>query len=229
MKVSNLVVVAAAMIFPCCRGSVNTTTLKIGLLGMMSRSWLPVRLGRLGAALPISLEDAESMRLPLNHSLAWVAGESACNPQTSVANFVTLVQEDNVDVIIGPACSTACTAVNYLASAWNVPQISFVCGAENLSNKQHFSTFLRTASTYGQDAEALIHVVKTFSWSKAGFLTMSNMPLYEMLRVPLIDMTEDHNITISWDTYDWNYRDRHESEAAVRDVLGRFLKHVRGR
>ena len=70
---------------------------------MMGRWGPPFLLPRIEAALPMSLEQAASDHIFLaDYTLEWTVRDSDCDPHTSLANFVKLVQEDKVDVVIGP-------------------------------------------------------------------------------------------------------------------------------
>ena len=49
----------------------------------------------------------------------------------------------DLDVIIGDACSMVCHPASLLASVWNVPIISYGCTLQELSDKSTHPTFVR--------------------------------------------------------------------------------------
>ena len=178
----------------------NMTTkepLKIGLLVMTSFGYSPIRWHFFGPALPMSVEytNAEEVILS-NYTVEWVVRDSGCDPRKAVASLVKLVQEEDIDVVIGPACSTACVAAGYLAAAWNVPVISFLCGSEDLNNKNMFNTFLRTTATYHETATAMISLLKQQNWQTMTIMWTTVYIFYRLVKDPMIRLGEQHNMTI---------------------------------
>ena len=55
---------------------------------------------------------------------------------------------DDLDGIIGAACSIVCQPVGLLAAAWNVPMVSYTCSSGSLSNKDVYPTFSRAVGTW---------------------------------------------------------------------------------
>lgn len=143
-----------------------TEKLKLGLIGAgYFQFGPPFALADLGSALPIALDELNnSTELLPNHTLSFVMRDSDCDPRLSVGHFVTLVQEERVDAIIGPTCAEACESLAYLASHWNIPVISYTCWSDELSNKLIFDTFARTFPVFSESVDVFETVLQQHSW-----------------------------------------------------------------
>ena len=81
-----------------------------------------------------------------------------------------------------------------MASAWNVPHISFLCGSAELLNKNLFETFLRIHPGYDQVGQALVQLAELFGWQSVGVLFDEVNGLQEVLRVSLGNVLSDNII-----------------------------------
>lgn len=171
---------------------------KLGLLGMGARPFgPPFKLPELGSALPLALDDVnnDSTILP-NHTLSFVIADSGCDPRLSVGYLVTMVQEEDVDGIIGPMCAEACESLSYLASHWNIPVISYSCWSEALSNKRTFDTFARTVSVYSILAEVFDNILKELQWEHVGLIHDIGAGYQELAAKATAEHLPDRNVTI---------------------------------
>lgn len=177
--------------------------LKVALMGMQY-GWYgpPFFLWSLGSALPLAFDDVlgDANILP-NHTTEIVVQDSACNPVKAVGEFVRLVQEEGVDAIIGPACGTACEAVGYLASAWNIPVVSYACGSLALSDKVIFSTFMRTTMALPLVAYTFENILNGNDWATVGILHDTYYVFYQMVIDYMEEIYPDRNITVKKPEY----------------------------
>jgi hypothetical protein len=61
-----------------------------------------------------------------------------CNPSQAIASLTRMLEERPVDAVIGPDCSVACESTAYLTSGRDIPQISYSCSADSLSDRAKF-------------------------------------------------------------------------------------------
>ena len=54
----------------------------------------------------------------------------------------------DLDGIIGSACSMACVPVALMTAAWNIPTVSYSCMSSALSDKDAYPTFTRASQPY---------------------------------------------------------------------------------
>ncbi|OTF83667.1 atrial natriuretic peptide receptor-like protein [Euroglyphus maynei] len=76
--------------------------------------------------------------------------------------------KDRVHAFIGPDESCACEAL--VASAWNIPIVSYKCIDQNLSNKTIYPTFARTLPPSSKISKSVISLLKHFEWNKVLYL-----------------------------------------------------------
>ena len=175
-----------------------TTALTLGYVGIHTRwSFFPdLTVHTMAAALYLAVEDiAANATLLGDYNIRIVSRDSSCNPNKAVATLVTLVQEENVDVIIGPTCSPACMALGYLAAEWNIPVISYSCVSDELSSKEFFWTFLRTASTTEQASQAIRTFVARNGWRKTCALS-SEIGYTSVYLDSVLSLFPQFNITV---------------------------------
>ena len=77
-----------------------------------------------------------------------------------------------------------------MASAWNVPQISFLCGSAELSNKNMFKTFLRTYPEYEQMGHLMVELAESSDWQSVGILFNEAFGFWNLIRVSMSNVFE---------------------------------------
>ena len=73
-------------------------------------------------------------------SVAWLLGFKMAVEMWS--------ETEDLDAIIGAACSVVCQPVAVLAAYWNIPSVSYAATSGLLSDKSMYPTFTRTVGTW---------------------------------------------------------------------------------
>ena len=142
-------------------------TLLMGLSGYYARRAPPFQIYKLFAGLSIALDTIQANESILeNYTLNYVFEDDRCNENQAIDTIVKLVRDHDVDVIIGPGCSPACRGGGRLASVWNVPMIAYGGTDEVLSDKNTYSTFLRTVGLTSVAAQVIRQLPKVFKWER---------------------------------------------------------------
>ncbi len=71
-----------------------------------------------------------------NYSFA----EVDCDRFQAGAALIKMLDEGQVDAVIGPACSIACESTGSITAVRGIPQISYSCTSSALSDKSQFPT-----------------------------------------------------------------------------------------
>ena len=77
----------------------------------------------------------------------------------------------DLDVIIGDACSEVCYPASLLASVWNIPIISWSCTSQALSDKTVHPTFSRLMRPSFDTVKMVKDLVIMFGWKRIGILS----------------------------------------------------------
>ena len=101
-----------------------------------------------------------------NHTLDYVFEDDHCNENQAIDTVVKLVRNHDVDVIIGPGCSPAGRGGGRLASVWNVPMVAYGGTDKVLSDKDTYSTFIRTVGLTSVVAQVIRLLPKVFQMGK---------------------------------------------------------------
>ena len=212
--------------------TVGVSHLKVGLLGIARRSngGPPYRLYQIGSALPIALEDAEENLevLPDLPLTTFTMRDDNCSPTKALQEMIKLVQVNKVDAIVGPSCSSACEAVSYLAASqeWNLPIISYLCGADSLSNKDAFPTFARTADSTISVIKSVQLILKKYDWNFVGMAWNQDVGYLVSLASHAEQQLLSKNITIALQV---GYSEaKAEHPEFFLELLMQFSKSVRG-
>ena len=97
----------------------------------------PFQMFKLGSGFVIAQDKINSNNTILpNHTIKYVLSDDGCTRKKAIGEFVTLVKDEGVIAMIGPACSGSAEIVGYLASQWNVPIIGYGGVASQLSDKE---------------------------------------------------------------------------------------------
>ncbi|XP_033630928.1 guanylate cyclase 32E-like [Asterias rubens] len=69
---------------------------------------------------------------------------------------------EGVVAFFGP--DQTCSTEARIATAWNLPMISYMCNAKEVSNKDKYGTFARTFPTFKQYAKSVLTLLQHFNW-----------------------------------------------------------------
>ena len=136
-KILSLVLTAISALPICIQDDIpknhTNTKLKMAYLIPWTGS---VPLGKtIGPVILQALNNIKKRRLLSNYNidLHWI--DTHCDQNVGMKTLIDIWQNNqDLDVIIGDACSTLCYPASLLASVWNVPIISFGCISESLSD-----------------------------------------------------------------------------------------------
>ena len=99
------------------------------------------------ATLAVDRINADKALLP-GRQLKYGWGDSGCSAEQGLAALGELLRgASTVNAVIGPGCSSACEVTSYLASGQKIPQISWGCMSQTLSDKNKYQ-LVRAKTTY---------------------------------------------------------------------------------
>lgn len=106
-------------------------TLRIGVAASLSGDAASYGEG-LQAGIELALHDLKKNPRYAHQNIDIVYADSACNPSDGIAAYQKLIYVDQVDLIIGPVCSSAAEAGLPLTVKENIPNIIPAASAPNL-------------------------------------------------------------------------------------------------
>ncbi|XP_037958924.1 guanylate cyclase 32E [Teleopsis dalmanni] len=168
-------------------------TLQIAFLAEYSQ--MRVTLG----GLPLAVENInKNPELLPGKKLTFKAfdiGQTISAYRVQTIRFMTQMREENVVAFIGP--DESCTYEALLASAWNIPMISFKCSDSIVSNKDIFHTFARTLAPASKVSKSVISLLNAFHW-KIFSIIVSSRPIWstEVARA-IQELAVSNNFTIT--------------------------------
>ena len=104
------------------------------LLLPMSGAWPVGRYIAGAAALAVTRVNADT-KLLHGRTLRYSWADSGCSAKQGLVAMGELLEDDRIDSLIGPACSSACEVTSYLSAGRGIPQISWGCTSPTLSEK----------------------------------------------------------------------------------------------
>ncbi|XP_078080459.1 guanylate cyclase 2G [Mustelus asterias] len=120
---------------------------------------------RLGSAMQVAIEKINSDPFfMLNRTLDFVYADSDCDPKVSINAFINQVQQNNISVLFGPACSEAAEITGLLASQWNIPIFGFASQALTLDDVFVYDTYMKLLSPPQRMADVLTKTLQFFGW-----------------------------------------------------------------
>ncbi|XP_052799234.1 receptor-type guanylate cyclase gcy-13-like [Mya arenaria] len=120
---------------------------------------------------------------------------SSENQSQGVGHVVDLVKNENVDVIFGSPSSRITVPAAHLTSYWNFPMITWIANSFELSDKNLFSTLVRTVGPLSESARLIVTMFNTFNWTKIGNLYLDfGLCLYTAEGIK--EEFSAHNLTI---------------------------------
>ena len=173
-------------------------TIRVALAGVY-RQWIygpPLQLFNQGSAFFIAVNDVNQHDVLKNITLVPSLFYTDCDPRKSVSTLVSMIQDHNIDAVIGAACSDATVSLAYLAAAWNVPVVGYTGTSETLADKNIFNTFMRTLESVGKYASPIGHILARFRWKHIGLLYMEDVAHFKHFEVAAQDIFPEKNISI---------------------------------
>ncbi|CAH1775517.1 unnamed protein product, partial [Owenia fusiformis] len=126
----------------------------------------------------MAIEDAKKMQLLPNYNLSVTWRNGACNAGRALGMAVDMITNDNIDTIIGPACSEAAIVVCHLATFWNFPVFSHGSSDPELADKKLFQTLVRILPPFSKMGRAFVEVFKYFKWNTGVLMATENIGQY---------------------------------------------------
>ena len=177
----------------------------------------------IGAAVPIAFNKAQHYySLLSNDSITFFYEGSQCNEKLALDLFIQLRQIHQIDVLLGPQCSSECVATGILASQWDVPIISHSCSKQELSNSQRFNTFLRTSGS-SSIGNASVTVLRHFNWSHIALVRPADVNSRWYVAEAIRLAAEEFNISIS------EKSQKNEEEVNAEDILDHIKRNARSK
>ena len=90
-----------------------------------------------------------------SHLLTLHIKDTKCDRDEGSKEAMQLLNED-VDALIGPACSAVCEYVAFISKFQGVPVVSHGCQSVGLSNIEEYPLFVRSIGSLGTTANALV-------------------------------------------------------------------------
>ncbi|XP_038064179.1 guanylate cyclase 32E-like [Patiria miniata] len=114
---------------------------------------------------------------------------------TEVGSIQLLTSQwlEGVVAFFGP--DQTCATEARIATAWNLPMISYLCAAEVVSNKEKYGTFARTFPTDKQFSKSVLTLLQHFDWHVVSIVA-ANQPVFQSMKASLEEVFLSHDITI---------------------------------
>ena len=135
------------------------------LLGLSGHVVYP-EIYSLWCAMPVAMENVRARGVLRNYTLNYTFQDDGCTEGTGINAVYVLVKERHVDAIVGSGCSAACRGGGKIASVWNTPVIAYGCDDHLLSDKQVYSTFIRTVGLSSTTTNVITLIHHVMGWSK---------------------------------------------------------------
>ncbi|CAH1775514.1 unnamed protein product [Owenia fusiformis] len=124
------------------------------------------------AAATMALDKAREMQLLPGYNLSVTWRNGACNAGRALGMAVDMITNDNINTIIGPACSAAAIVVSHLATFWNFPVFSHASSDPELADKTTFQTLVRVMPPYSKMGKAFVEVFRYFNWTVGAMMSV---------------------------------------------------------
>ena len=204
--------------------SLSKTKVTVGLLAPFTGSW--DRAPRFASAVSIAVDyiNNNTTLLPYQ-ALDFLFHDTVCSESGGVAAAVNLMRQ-NVSVFVGPACSKSCVHSGFVASAYNIPMVSYGCSTTTLSNTGLYPNFFRTKpfarGSKGSTSLALAALMDHFKWKHA-CLAEDIDSVFTPLTKEIASLFARRNITI--DRIERFYADNYNGQ----DVMNKLKPFCRSK
>ncbi|XP_055858985.1 guanylate cyclase 32E [Episyrphus balteatus] len=173
--------------------SANGETIYIGFLAEYAQ--MRVTLG----GLPLAIKKVnENPKLLPGRKLDFKAfdiGQRVDSHRFQPIKFMTQMRDENIAAFIGP--DEGCTGEALIASAWNIPMMSFKCADSAVSNKKIFRTFARTLAPASKVSKSVISLLHHFNWDKFAIIVGTKPDWGLEVARAIQDLAELENLTIT--------------------------------
>ncbi|XP_068752048.1 atrial natriuretic peptide receptor 1-like [Montipora capricornis] len=156
--------------------SSEAKTFKMGMIIPFTGAWPGGQ--KMASALLIAMDKVNDDPYWLQgHNLSYGLKDGRCEAKASLESIVDFyVNEDpKVDVYIGPGCSTGCLPGAFIAAHWDIPMISWGCGATSLSDKTSYPYFVRTTGTFTGVGDLMRAFMEHYKWKRVGIMASTDI------------------------------------------------------
>ncbi|XP_060079814.1 atrial natriuretic peptide receptor 1-like [Ylistrum balloti] len=141
----------------------SVTEVKVGVL-LMTSAPEPFDLRRIGPALDIAFEQSEARYGIKYNVFVHNYTEGTCPRQTTIGHYAELAYQQNIQAVIGPACSQSLDAVGRLAQYLKMPIISGVGDLIIRTGPEMYTTLTRTCYNLGKFSTSIMGLMREYSW-----------------------------------------------------------------
>ncbi|XP_021348353.1 atrial natriuretic peptide receptor 1-like [Mizuhopecten yessoensis] len=139
------------------------TEIKVGVL-LMTSAPEPFDLRRIGPALDIAFEQSERRYGIKYNVFVHNYTEGTCPRQTTIGHYAELAYQQNIQAVIGPACSQSLDAVGRLAQYLKMPIISGVGDLIIRTGPEMYTTLTRTCYNLGKFSTSIMGLMREYNW-----------------------------------------------------------------
>ncbi|XP_077996403.1 receptor-type guanylate cyclase gcy-14-like [Glandiceps talaboti] len=126
-------------------------------------------------AINLAIETISELDMVDTFHFSIATRDSKCDSKAAGTGTVELIQDENVDVIIGPPCSEACLLSAQLASYWDIPIISWFAVKRELNDKDYYTTLARTFGPFSRMAEFFLMILEKYHWNRVVFISSTEL------------------------------------------------------
>ena len=127
----------------------------------------------ISGGLTLAVNEVNEKKLAkLGHSLEFIVAETFGEETSSIRQTASLWKED-IFGYIGP--QETCIHEGRMASAFNLPMISYFCTNYETSNKKDFPTFARTRPPDTQISKSIVSLLLAYNWTQVTFFYLDNV------------------------------------------------------
>ncbi|XP_074600501.1 guanylate cyclase 32E-like [Brevipalpus obovatus] len=171
-------------------------SLTLGFLSTLSRGQLGIRIA---GAIPFAIDGInEDAHLLPNHTLKFIPMDAGMPETADSIRQMTNMKEHGIIGFIGP--ENSCDSEALVASAWNMPMITYKCADRTVSNKSVYTTFARTLPPGSKVSKSLIALLKHFMWNKVVLIVNQN-PTDRQVEEAFVELAKEHDIQINQTYY----------------------------
>ena len=176
-----------------------------------------------------ALDNVKNRGLLSNYDIELHWRDTQCDELVGVKMLIDIWRDNqDLDVIIGDVCSTVCYPASLLASAWNIPIISWGCMLEAVSEKSTHPTFSRVLRPASDRVGILKELVINFGWKRVGIIS-DNYIVYKEQSKKLFSKLRQINVTVfyySMISFEKS-RDAEDAQNNLKEIMKSIKNEVR--
>ncbi|XP_066598424.1 guanylate cyclase 32E [Prorops nasuta] len=196
---------------------------------------------RISGAITLAVEEVNAGELGRRgHKLDFVVAETYGEEETSILMTADLWTR-NISAYIGP--QETCVHEGRMATAFNLPMISYFCTHRETSDKKEFATFARTRPPDTQISKSVVSVLLAFNWTKVTFMYM-NSTKFEFNKMSTVASTilssfraagvtvnflrcweEPYHVTYTNNPFHEHVKETYR-ETRIYVILGNYYEHI---